>query len=285
MFKKVKISFFTTFMALILVLSTVVPSTLAQTSNNNESKITTSSNILELEVIELTTNEKYSTSILFLPETDWDKSLLKQLKDKYTITKYDYREFSNKDKVPSLIVSKNNYKLMFVETIFDIGNFTISLTQFIANPSLWTGFKVVMDGAAVVLPGVPSVVGVKRMMDASSTLKTSLKHSINKYGKLQKVSIPRGWERHHIFEKRFAKVFGTSTYSMLAIALPKSYHYTITKKMSQKIPTGQNYGNLSKTFIINKHIEAYKELYYQTKDPVWEFLWKFSKSRQHTARQ
>lgn len=275
---------FSFFMIIILAFSTLAPSAFAQTPISDELKAKTG-NILNLEVIDSTTNETHSTSLLFEPGSKWDESILKELDEKYIITKNEYRELSDTDIIPSLVVSNDEIQLMFVDTIFDVGNFTISLAEFIISPSIWTGLNVVMDGLAVVFPGIPSVNGVKRMIGASSTLKTALKYDIKKYGQLQKVSIPSGWERHHIFEKRFAKSLGTTSYSMLAIALPKTYHTKITSKMAKKIPTGQDYTKISRTVIINKHIEAYKELYNETKDPVWEFLYEFSKTKQHTARE
>jgi len=288
MFKKMKQSILPVLMSVILAFGIIVPTTFAETTSNelvtSEFSIN-SSNILELEVRDSITNESFKTSILFENGTEWNKSLLKGLDSKYIVTKNEYRPLSSNESVPSLVVSEDEYKQFFVDTIFDIGNFTISLAEFVASPSLWTGLNVVMDGAAVVLPGVPSVVGVKRMIGASSTLKTALSYDIKKYGQLQNVTIPSGWERHHIFEKRFAGALGTTSYSMLAIAIPKTTHSKITTKMGQKIKTGQDYTKLSQTYIMNQHIAGYKELYNETGDVVYEFLWKFSESKQHTARQ
>ncbi|TRY22744.1 hypothetical protein FOI68_22040 [Brevibacillus sp. LEMMJ03] len=161
----------------------------------------------------------------------------------------------------------------------------MSLVEFLAEPSFWNGFYVVMDGAAVIFPGIPSISGVKRMIKNSDTLKQSLQIGINAYKNIDK--IPSGWHRHHIFEKRFAKELGTVEKDMLCIAIPAEYHYKINAKMTKKIPTtGSGYGHLTKSQIINKHIEAYEELMLETSNrdqaTVYEFLWEFTKTKQHS---
>ncbi|WP_141431088.1 hypothetical protein [Bacillus sp. 03113] len=194
------------------------------------------------------------------------------------------------EKSNSLKAEKSNsYKAKYVETIYDIGNFAISLYEYNQNPSFWNGFWLVVDGAAVVFPGVPAVSGVKRMIqDSPTVLKPALRKGVRPYSTLQKVSAPsnfmgQGWERHHIFEKRFAGKLGTTEGKMLSIFIPKyNYHYQITQRMSKKIPW---YAAplKSKDEVIRAHIEAYGELWAESgfTDEYWEFLYKFSQTKQY----
>lgn len=176
-----------------------------------------------------------------------------------------------------------------IDTIFDIASFSLSLSEYNKNKTFWNGFWVVADGAAVVFPGVPAVSGVKRMIEGStSVLKPSLAKGVRKYSALQNISAPSnykgsGWERHHIFEKRFASKLGTTSGKMLAIFIPKyNYHYQITQRMSKKIPWYEAPFK-TKTQIIQAHIDAYGELWAESgfADEYWEFLYKFSKYKQY----
>lgn len=173
----------------------------------------------------------------------------------------------------------------FIETIFDIGSLVISFTEFITNPTFWNGFNVVVDGAAVIVPGVPSINGAKRMIQASPILADSMRVGIMTYGNMRNKTVPSGWQRHHIFEKRFASNLGVSnTDNMLSIAIPYSYHYEITQLMRTKYPYGQDWSSLSRDQVLNAHINAYTQLFKNTNDPVWEFLAEFSRHRQVVAK-
>ncbi|MEZ2719543.1 hypothetical protein [Niallia circulans] len=183
----------------------------------------------------------------------------------------------------------SDVSLFAVDTIFDIASFTLSLKEYKKNKTFWNGFWVVADGAAVVFPGIPAVSGVKRMIEGSTTvLKPALSKGIRKYSTLQNISAPKnykgkGWERHHIFEKRFASKLGTSSGKMLAIFIPKyNYHYQITQRMSKKIPW-YTAPRKTKKQIIQAHIDAYGELWAESgfADEYWEFLYKFSKYKQY----
>ncbi|MBH5318564.1 hypothetical protein I6N90_12235 [Paenibacillus sp. GSMTC-2017] len=183
----------------------------------------------------------------------------------------------------------NNVSPMWVESIFDIGSFVLSLNEFNQNPSFWSGFWVVADAAAVVFPGIPAVSGVKRMIQESpNVLKPALSKGIRSYSSLQNVTAPAnymnlGWERHHIFEKRFAGKLGSTEAKMLSIFIPKYYyHHQITQKMASKIPWWEA-PFWSKDDIIQAHINAYSELWAESgfTDSYWEFLFKFTESRQY----
>lgn len=240
--------------------------------------------VLELSVTDITTNESYSTSLLLLPGAKWDESILNELNKNYVLTNYELRALDPNETEPPIVVGSNGIiKIFVVETIFDIGCFTMSLAEFAIEPTFWNGFWVVADGLSIAFPGIPALSGVKRMIKASSTLQDATKIGIKRFGDMRNTTIPSGWERHHIFEKRFAARLDTTSNDMLAIAIPggSTYHQAITNKMRSKIPYGTNYNNLTSKQIIDAHIDAYKELWDETGDEVWEFLYEFAKKRQY----
>lgn len=280
----------TLFISILLVFSLVNINVFAQSSSaqNSESKQSVYKNgvgqVLELGVLDTTSGEIISTKLLMKSPDIWDDSILNNLDEKYLLVKNELRSLHPGESLPKLVVEEDGLiKPFFVETIFDVGNFVISLGEFIVSPNLWTGFNVVVDGLSVVFPGVPSINGVKRMMDASSTLKDSLKIGVKSYGDLRNDTVPAGWQRHHIFEKRFKARLGSDVTddNMLAIPMPSTYHQQITSKMRSKIPYGSNYNNYTKSEIINTHIDSYKELWDDTNDEFWEFMYEFSRSRQY----
>jgi len=281
----------TTFLlSIVLVFSMVNVSVFAQNSSVQNSQgnqsvyKNESGQILELGVLDTTSGEIVSTKILLKSPDIWDDSILDKLDDRYILVKSELRSLHPNEQLPLISVGHDGMIRPFVvETIFDIGNFALSLAEFAVSPNFWTGFNVVADGLAVVFPGVPSVTGVKRMINASSTLKDSLKIGVKSYGDLKNDTVPTGWQRHHIFEKRFKARLGSDVTdnNMLAIAMPSTYHQEITNKMRSKIPYGTNYNDLTKSSIINSHIDAYKELWEDTDDEFWEFMYEFSKSRQY----
>lgn len=177
--------------------------------------------------------------------------------------------------------------ILWVETAFDVGNFMLSLAEYNANPTFWNGFWLVFDGASVVLPGIPAVSSFRRgasyaksFIEGSPRLKTALQWGVMKYGRLTG-HLPYGYQAHHIFEKRFAADLGTTEYSMLAIGLDTATHQTFTTKMAGKIPTGG--GPWDPAYIIQQHQEAYYELAQYYGDNLWQFLYEFSLTGQHTA--
>lgn len=258
-------------------------------TNTNETSLTDKlihveeERILNLEVIDTITNEVKSTSILFLPGAEWDKNILKGLDKRYVITNYVYDYASEVDITPQVTVGNDGLiKPLAVETIFDIGSFTMSVAEFAIEPTFWNGFWVVADGLSMVFPGIPALSGVKRMVKASSTLEKALEIGVMRYGTLKNKSIPSGWARHHIFEKRFIPALsGATENNMLAIPISKAHHDKITQKMRAKVPYGTNYANMSASAVMTHHINAYKELYDETGDEYWEFLYNFAKGRQY----
>lgn len=100
------------------------------------------------------------------------------------------------------------------------------------------------------------------------------KAGVMAYRDLQTVTILSGWQRHHIFEKRFTPTFQKRWPRMtdgdiLAIPIPVSdpryadYHNMVTQKMRNKIPYSSDptyYTNLNPDDVINAHIQTYYEL-------------------------
>lgn len=240
--------------------------------------------VLNLSVADITTNETYSTSLLLLPGAEWDESVLNQLNNNYVLTNYELRALNPNETAPPLVVGSNGIiRLFAIETIFDIGCFTMSLAEFAIEPTFWNGFWVVADGLSMAFPGIPALSGVKRMIKASSVLTDATKIGIKPYKELQKITVPTEWQRHHIFEQRFASRLGTTSGDMLAIPIPanSTYHQAITNKMRSKIPYATDLNTLTKNEILDAHIEAYKELWDSTNDEVWEFLYKFAQNKQY----
>lgn len=244
----------------------------------------TEKRVVELSVTDTNTNKSYSTSLLLLPGAEWDESILKKLDENYSITNYTYRALNPGEVEPTLVVGEDGMITVFyVETIFDIGCFIMSVAEFAIEPTFWNGFWVVADGLSIAFPGIPALSNVKRMIKASSILTDATKIGIRPYKELQKITVPSGWQRHHIFEQRFASRLGTTSGDMLAIPIPanSTYHQAITNKMRSKIPYGTNLNTLTKNEILDAHIDAYKELWDSTGDEVWEFLYEFAKNKQY----
>jgi len=229
---------------------------------------------------------KETTITMFLTKgTKLDETIFQGINNGIKVTDINIKPVNDKDLRNFQALSLDGeIKPLFVDTIFDVGNFTISLVEFFTEPTFWNGFYVVMDGAAVIFPGIPSISGVKRMIKNSDTLKESLKLGVKTYDEL-KDGRPYGWHRHHIFEKRFASRLGTHEDDMLCIAIPKEYHDPITSAMRKKIPYGEDYNKYTRNQILEAHIDVYRKLWKDTNDEVYEFLYEFSKTKQHSVRR
>lgn len=303
----------TIFLSFVLILSTLSPAVFATKHTKN--------NAIEVNIktIEPSTKLIIENTIFFKDKTELVSSIEQSLEDEnhtYEFYKFEKNENTAPFEIfrggfaPSELVKithdgisqdfylsykdihldlSSNYEIkpQWVESAFDVGSFILSLNEFNQNPSFWNGFWVVADGASVVFPGVPAVSGVKRMIQESSTLKSSLEKGIKKYGQLSNVAAPpnwngKGWHRHHIFEKRWASKLNTTEYSMLAMFVPYDIHMNISDKLAKKLPSKLTSWMYSNDDIINLHIEAYMELYAESGyDEFYEFIYKFSQTRQY----
>ncbi|MBM7868411.1 hypothetical protein GTO89_16000 [Heliobacterium gestii] len=269
---KVRIKLFTALFTLLYCLTMFTPYVLA--SESSKSNPIQAVKAAQLTLIEKATGNKSNINIGISNNIKEPKKLIE---DKLKNTKYKLDEIKYIDGNNTTQESQQVGITSF-ETLFDVGCLVLSLNAYYEDPSFWNGFWVVMDTASVIFPGVPSISGVRTMMENSSKLKTSLSYSIKKYGQFSG-SLPRGTQAHHIIEQRFAKNFSTTVYSMLAIALKDTDHSLMTYQMRQKIPYGTDYSNLQQNYLVAKHIEAYTELYDQTADDIWRFLAKFTESQ------
>ena len=226
--------------------------------------------IFLITLLDTKTSETSSLRVVSTKDGDvFEKEFIKNLPDNY---KVDIETIENPN------YTKSDFEVRFVDTIFDIGCLAMSVAEFAIEPSFWNGFNVVVDGLSVVLPGVPSVSGIKRMIKASDNLADAMRWGVARYDDLlsAKSGIPRysNLQAHHILEKRFRPAFPEirSDNSMLCINIPNTYHQAITNKMRSKIPYGTNYASMGKSRIIEKVIAGYDELYEETGDELYEFL-------------
>ena len=163
-----------------------------------------------------------------------------------------------------------------VETLFDIGCLILSASEFYNNPSVWNGMQVIIDGDSVILPFVPALSGVKRMIKASDKLQDSLEYGIKTYGDLRKTISGTGLEAHHIMPQKFKDLFGLNANDMFCIALKKSDHTKITTKFnSAKYGLTDAASTYTKSEVKRKMIKIYDDLYDETGDELFEFLSKF----------
>ena len=163
-----------------------------------------------------------------------------------------------------------------VETLFDIGCLVISAAEFYNDPTVWNGIFFVTDIAAVAFPFVPSVSGVKRMLKSSDNLHDAMKYGVKTYRDLTKATSGTGLQAHHIMPKKFMNNFGYAANDMFCIALKSTDHAKITSKMNKTM-----YGltgpakTYSKSEIIDKVSRVYDDLYEETGDELYEFMYKF----------
>lgn len=256
------------------------PSSSSELNQSTDKKLAVPDRKAIVEILNKDTGVVIENIVYLTPGTPIDEDSFNELNPAYELKKITINELSQAE--------KDEIGVRYVETIFDIGNFAISVAEYQRNPSFWTGFWVVADAGSMVFPGIPSISGVKRMMQQSTKLYTALGHNGDKiYGgikKYSKLNVRSGNQRHHIFEQRFATKLNTTPGNMLCIELDSSTHNLATQKMRGKIPYGANLNNYSEDDILRAHQQAYSELWSETGDSLWEFLYKFAQTRQHTAR-
>ena len=163
-----------------------------------------------------------------------------------------------------------------IETLFDIGCLVISAKEFYSNPSIWNGMFVILDGASVVLPFVPSVSGATRLIKNSGKLQDPLKHGVKTYRELQKVSSDL-YQAHHIMPKKFAKLFGFDNHrDMFSIIIKKTDHSKITAKFnSNRYGLNGPADGYSRSYVKRQAERIYKDLYQETGDELYDFMARF----------
>ena len=272
MFKSKSFSRVVSLLLIVSILFSVSISTVfAEQTDKSNRNITIEKKVI-VEIIDEATGNINEITLYTTPEGQVTKETFKDLKLGYKLKSIKEKEVTPEEQA--------NIGILWVETVFDVGNFMISLSEFNANPSFWNGFWVVLDGATVVFPGVPSISGAKRMIQASPILKEALEYGIKSYKNLPTAT---NRQRHHIFEKRFAGALGNLNIDdMFSISLRTEDHQLFTTKMQYKIGYYGDlyYRTLTQEYIKQKHVEAYYELWMQTGDSLWEFLYEFAKTGQ-----
>jgi len=148
-----------------------------------------------------------------------------------------------------------------IETVLDIVSIGVSADDFFKAPSLENGLYLAWDIGATVLPYLPGSYTVKGLRllnhadnasdiakafgsvgsiaDAAAVFQKNHRSIIGSYSdvkKLVKSLGVKGYEVHHLIEKRFASTLGMKTNDMLSVALDKETHKKITKLMREYIP-------------------------------------------------
>ena len=141
-----------------------------------------------------------------------------------------------------------------VDTILDAASFVDSLVQFVFNPSLVNAGYLAWDTVSVILPYIPgsyaakgvrlvgrtddaidlvkSLYRVDNATDAASWIVKNRKSLLMSYKDWKKVTKElkiKGFEIHHLIEKRFADKLGLNKNSILSIAIDPDLHATITQ--------------------------------------------------------
>ena len=147
-----------------------------------------------------------------------------------------------------------------VETIGDIVSILWSGIDLVANPSLANLGYLAWDIGAALLPYVPGsyvakgikfvgkaddVIGITKAfnkaqnaLEAAEIFKKHSKSIVDSYTEIKKIVDSlgiKGYEVHHLIEKRFASVFGLKENDILSVALDKDTHKAITEKFRAKI--------------------------------------------------
>ena len=135
---------------------------------------------------------------------------------------------------------------------------------------------VILDGASVVLPFVPSVSGATRLIKNSGKLQDSLKHGVKTYEELKKESSVL-YQAHHIMPKKFGKLFGFyDTDKIFSKKKKKADHGKITGKFnSNKYGLNGPADSYSRSYIKRQAERIYKDLYQETGDELYDFMARF----------
>ena len=170
------------------------------------------------------------------------------------------------------VVENEKYQIKYgyVETLFDIGCLCISIGEFVASPSFWNGFNVVIDGASVFLPCVPALSGASRMIKSSSELKAGAKLGIKPYSELRKLTSGTRFDAHHIMPQKFASHFNCNANDMFCLAVDKEYHKMISSRTNSMFPKAGSVYSQREARNGMKYI--YQQLYYETDDEIFEFM-------------
>ena len=155
-----------------------------------------------------------------------------------------------------------------IETAWDLFSLGTGVTSFIDNVkegniggAFLDGVGIVVDAAAVILPGIPGGVGTLiKGTKATEIIQSTEKVNdvgIKAYSTLKKEIKGTGLQAHHLIEKRFANQLNLDYKKMNAIALTKEEHQKFTNAWRKLIP----YGTGTKSADIEKILKSAEMIY------------------------
>ena len=155
-----------------------------------------------------------------------------------------------------------------IETAWDLFSLGTGVTSFIDNVkegniggAFLDGVGIVVDAAAVILPGIPGGVGALiKGTKATEIIQSTDKVKdvgIEAYSTLKKEIKGTGLQAHHLIEKRFANQLNLDYKKMNAIALTKEEHQKFTNAWRKLIP----YGTGTKSADIEKILKSAEMIY------------------------
>ena len=155
-----------------------------------------------------------------------------------------------------------------IEAAWDLFSLGVGVTSFIENirdgnvgDAIIDGVGIVVDAAAVMLPGIPGGVGALiKGTKATEIIQSTDKVKdvgIKAYSTLKKEIKGTGLQAHHLIEKRFANQLNLDPKKMNAIALTKEEHQKFTNAWRKLIP----YGTGTKSADIEKILKSAEMIY------------------------
>lgn len=229
----------------------------------------------EIEVKNTKTQEVISTIIPAVNGGTINRNIIaNSLPKEYKLVKFNV--YVNKN-YTSTTKSTPGFSTCYFESPFDVACLTVSVVEFAQHPSFWTGFGVVLDGLAVVLPGVPAVGGITlKAIESSPKLFNACKYGIKAYDELApliKGKLFNGLKMnaHHIMPQKFASLFGVKAEKMWSIALDTGTHSAISARIASMFPkAASNYKD--KQVVKNGIKYVYQQMYEETEDYLYKFM-------------
>lgn len=182
----------------------------------------------EIQLLDNSTGQTFEITIPSINNgTLTEESFSSNLPDNIVLLKF------NEEINHNIVAENSTVSPLAVETLFDVGAFSISLWEFTTNPSFWTGTAVVLDGASVLLPFVPAVGGLTiNAIKSSDKMTTAVKKGIKPDSTLSKELSGSGLHAHHIMPKKFAANFNVNANNMFSIAIDPTSHTAITTRFT-----------------------------------------------------
>ncbi|CAM3425391.1 MULTISPECIES: hypothetical protein [Paenibacillus] len=185
---------------------------------------------------------------------------------------------------PNYVKNESEFSTYAVDTLFDVGAFTISLYEFTTNPTFWSGVSVVLDGLAVALPFVPAVGGLTvDAIKSSARMTTAVKKGIKPYNTLSKELSGSGLHAHHIMPQKFANNFNVDANQMFSIAVDRETHSAITARFNSFFPGPA--ASYTSTYVKNNTKYLYQQMYLETDDYFFKFMADFIEEGQYAPRR